>query len=875
MFPPQDPNMMPQAMQPEMPQGMPPQQQDPNIQINEQANLGMLTGGASFFEEQQRRPRIDDNLALYLNESTLSTIGGQLKQAIEDDYQSAQPWRNALANALKLLDTRPTKESWPFVGASGYTSDAFSKALLRTKNNIMAEVWPVQGCIKAHLLDESEETMKRSERVVEWFEYYFNEINPEFRVDKDQMCMWGALSGSVFSKVYFDPVLNRPQIRYVKAQKNLIVNQGTRSLETATRITHRFRLSNKEMLQYKATGIYRNTDIAPMQGDSDYGRIDKNLNRMMGETPSNNVSSQFDKEFEIDECHTYWNLPGFEHRDNLGKLTDIPLPYRITMEKESGKVLSIYANWEEGDAFFKPIDWFVHYGLLGGLDFYNFGLTHMCAGNAELASRMGRQIENAATLANFPAGFRSKSVRLENTEITLSPLSFMPIETMGGNINDNIMLLPFRDPSPALLGEKKEAEEAIQQMMGVIETQFSDMNPNSPVGTTLAMLEELHQTQAAYVRSYHSAFSKELKLLLRLFKKYLGNEIYPFPTEGGVFSIRDDLISSIQIIPVSNPNLATSAQRLIQNEGLLNLAKQNPDMYDVYEINKRLLIEMKVPQYDKILKSPPQPAPPLSTEPLSENSAFLEGKQVKVTLGQNHKAHKIIHGELKSEMQMRLNVNAQDAEATAILKAVEIHDNEHNYYEYAEHILANLAVEGQMVPPDIIQQIDQLPIELQNMIADMAAQSVLRAREEEDAQKGAQGQAPDPNATYAREMDIKEQEVQMMGQLKMMQLQLEEHKVQMEQERMELERLKVEFDREKNSRREDLDQAKLMHEIEKDSEVLADKRALDMVKVMKEKHELDLKETEKNFEAAKDMREMALSEEDIKKASLLQEKIER
>ncbi len=715
----------------------------------------------------------------FLDESDLDQIGHSLFDAIDDDRQSRQEWENNLLESISLLNLKYEEKSWPFQNASTITSPIFMQVLQQTVSNIMAELFPASGPARIEIVGEAiPEREDRADRVSKFMNFYLTKECREYYPDKEQAFMWCVLNGSMFVKVFEDPIERRPIAHYIKPQ-DFVVNNSTRSLETCSRMTQLVKLTDKELKQRKMSGMYRDTKTwASDELDND-DRISEKLDSLYGFEKG---SSEYNKEYNLYECHVDLDLPGFEDEDEDGEQTGLPLPYIVTIDVESQKVLSIYRNWKEEDPTKKRIQYFVHYYFLPSFGFYGFGLMHVASGAAKGATIASRQIMDAAMLSNFPGGVRVKGMRLDDNNIRVGPTEFTPVETGGLKIQEAIMPLPYKEPSPALMQIKTDLEESIVKLSAAIDTPFADFNPNAPVGTTMALLEQANRVQSGIMRRLHRSLSDELSLIYKLFSETLPDIHYPYAVRDMEHAImRRDFTDDMNIVPVSDPNIITKQQRLLQAETVQKFAMSNPELHDMRNVYEHMYREMGVVDIDKILpnkEKEAQEAVPL--DPVTENQNILAGKPVKAGLTQDHAAHIAVHQSFV-EQQAAAMQEQQQQQPSFDPNAMAAHIAEHTSMQYLVDMQQQM---GFIMPEDP----SQIPIELQNQIAMAAAQAVMQKKQQEAEQQAA-SQPIDPMQVAMEDVKVKQMGVEARSHEAQVRAEIEMYKAQT---KAEIDKLRME-----------------------------------------------------------------------------------
>jgi hypothetical protein len=699
-----------------------------------------------------------ENLATVLEEMQMATIAATLLDSIEDDIDSRSEWENMLKEGIEQLGLKTEKKEFPFKDASNIYSSAFMQSLLSFVATARSELLPPQGPVKISIVGNSNTQIEdQSDRVQKWMNYFLTEIAEEYYTDTEQALMWCGLYGSVFKKTYFDPVLNRPTSLFIKPQ-DFVVNYGASSLNTATRATEIIHLTKREIKIRQASGMYRDIMIHP-QDDimSDQSPIEEQINKISGIEPSN---FEYNDEYELYECHCDLDIPGIEHKDENGEDTGIPLPYIVTLDVKSRKVLSIYRNWEENDPHYKKINHFTHLLFLTGLGFYGYGLAHIAGGSAKAATILLRQIMDAGMLSNFPGGLRTKGMRLTDNNLRVGPTEFIEVETGGLPIDQAVMMMPYKEPSATLYNLYEKLEDSVLKLAAAGDAPLADFNPNAPVGTTLALLEQSHKVQSSIIRRLHQAFRNEFKLLFKLFSKCLPDSPYPFNVVGEQTAVmRSDFSDQLNIVPVSDPNLSNSTQRLITWEAISRTANEHPELHNMREVVKKFYEALKVPDIDSILLPAPEDAKPL--DPISENQNAMTGKPLKAGLDQDHDSHMAVHGQILQDPAIAQS-NPQ------LAQTLQAHIQEHMALKYL--IQMQQALQFQM-PEDP----SQIPPEMQNQIAMAAAQQIQQRQQQQQEQ---QPQPIDPAAVMMKDVEVKAMGIQETAKANEAKNQLEMQKMQ-------------------------------------------------------------------------------------------------
>jgi len=634
----------------------------------------------------------DSNLALYMDDTALNGVGEMLLSGVEEDRQSRAEWETTMSEGIKLMGLKIEDRQTPFKGACGVYDPLLAEAVVRWQAVACGELLPAAGPVKTQVIGVANEQLDaQASRVKDFMNLYLTELAPEFYEEFDQMLFWLALVGSTFKKVYQDRLLGRPVSRFVLPD-NFIVAYGTTDLETSPRYCHITPMTRRNFRLAQLAGVYRDIKVGdPQPDDTDQTPIQAQVDGVQGVEPG----AEGTEEYKIYEVYADLNLEGYENEDG------IPLPYIVTIEEGSRKVLSIYRNYEEDDPTFQRESSFVHYKLMPGVGFYGLGYAHLLGNSAKTATSIRRQLIDAATLNNFPGGLRVKGMRLDDNNIGIGPTEFREIDTGGMPIQNAIMTMPYKEPSQVSLALLKETYESARNLANTAEIAVGEGRQDAPVGTTVALMEAATRLQSATLKRAHKAFNRELKMIANLFGKYLPDEPYPFPVRGGMSAImREDFSNNIDVIPVSDPNISSSAQRMMRAEALLRFATQQPDQHNLREAYRQMYVEMGIPEEKIELLLLPEQAKPRPLDPLSENQNALTGKPLVAGAYQDHDAHIAAHAPIAEENP-----------------ALQAHINEHLALKMRVQVEQII---GQPLPPPG----QPLPPEIENQLAAMVAQAM-------------------------------------------------------------------------------------------------------------------------------------------------------
>ena len=715
----------------------------------------------------------DANLAEYLDDSDMGEIATELLASYEDDVESRDEWEETYTKGLDLLGVRTIERSEPFQGASGVTHPLISESVTQFQAQAYKELLPAGGPVKTRIAGlQNQETEAQAKRVKDYMNYLIMEEMEEFDPDMDQLLFYLPLSGSTFKKVYFDSVRNRPVSKFVPAQ-DVVVPYSASDLATAPRITHVLKMSDNDLRKQQVMGMYRDVELSAA-GDDEENPVRQKVDELQGTS-----KSYMDDVRTVLEMHVDLDIEGFEDVDESGEPTGIKLPYIVTLDRDSSTILAIRRNYMEGDPFKQKIQYFVHYKFMPGLGFYGFGLTHMIGGLGRAATSLLRQLIDAGTLANLPAGFKARGVRVRNDDEPLQPGEWRDIDAPGGNIRDSIIPLPYKEPSATLSQLLGALVDGGRRFVSVADNQVQNMNQEMPVGTTVAMLERGMKVLSAIHKRLHYAQKNEFRILARIIAENLP-EAYPYPVANAQSTIKvTDFDGRVDILPVSDPNIFSMAQRVSLAQSQLQLAQSNPQMHNLQAAYRRMYQALEVQNIDEILPPPPQPQP---TDPAMEHAAVLKGSGVQAFPGQDHNAHIAAHVAFMKTPMIMAAAPLQAALYGHLQEHISLLAQEQAQQQMQQQMqqLQLLVQSGGINPEQAQQQMQQLqqdPASMARTVAQIEQQLV---------QQIAQMVAPPPQDPAAdplvqirmQELGLKQQELQLDAQSDQNKLMLEQAKLQ-------------------------------------------------------------------------------------------------
>lgn len=713
----------------------------------------------------------DANLAELIDEPELQSMASELVAYFLSDRQSRSDWAMAYVKGLDLLGMKIEDRTQPWEGASGVFHPMLTEAAIHFQAQAMGELYPASGPVRTKILGKmTTEKFEQGQRVENEMNYLLTEEIPDYREEMEQMLFRLALAGSAFKKVYYDPALGVPKAVFVPSE-DFIVAYGASNISDSERYTHVMRKTKTEIMKLQASGLYRDVELPePALEKSD---IQDKYDKLQGVQDADNS----DDRYMILEMHVDMVMPeGFDDGDPIAR------PYVITIDKSSQTILSIRRNWYADDEAKRKRMHFVHYLYLPGLGFYGIGLIHLIGGLTKSATSILRQLIDAGTLSNLPAGLKARGLRIKGDSGPLRPGEFRDVDVPSGSIRDSITFLPYKEPSSVLYQLLSNLVEEGRRIGSIADVKISEMSAQAPVGTTLALLERNMKVMSGVQARLHAAMKRELRLIAAVVKDFMDEE-YAYDV-GGDFSRLEDFSDKVDVIPVSDPNAATMAQRVMQYQAALQMSQQAPQLYDMGRLHRNMLEVLGIQDAADIVKLPDDIKP---RDPISENMAILKQEPVKAFLYQDHEAHIQAHMAAAQDPKIQQMVG-QSPFASAIQAAMSAHITEHVAMQYRKEIEKRLGVE---LPSENEPLPEDVEVELSRLTA-MAADRLLKQNQQEAQQAEAQKQAQDPlTQIQQKELQIKEAEVQGKLQLEKMRLDLEAMKAQ-ENAAIQRERLKSE-----------------------------------------------------------------------------------
>ena len=753
----------------------------------------------------------DMNLAEVLDESHLQEISSDLVGLVTADIDGRKEWADTFVKGLDVLGFKYEERTEPWAGACGVYSTVLAEAAIRFQAETMSETFPAAGPVKVKILgDETKDKVEAAERVKADMNYELTERMVEYRPEHERLLYSLGLAGSAFKKVYYDPNMGRQVAIYVPAE-DVIVPYGASHIETAERVTHVMRKTKNELRKLQYGGFYRDIDLGepePYHSDIEERKAEEG-----------GFSLTDDNRYALYEIHADLVIEGIDDSDD-----DIAKPYIVTIERGSGEVLSIRRNWNEDDELHLKRQHFVHYVYVPGFGFYGLGLIHIIGGYARAGTSLIRQLVDAGTLSNLPGGLKARGLRIKGDDTPIEPGEWKDVDVPSGSIRDNIMPLPYKEPSQTLLALLNQITNEGRRLGAISDMNISDMSANAPVGTTLALLERTLKPMAAVQARVHYAMKQEFKMLKAIMAEYAPID-YGYQPHRGEISARQDDYLTTDVIPVSDPNSSTMAQRVVQYQAVLQMAQSAPQIYDLPQLHRQMIEVLGVKNADKLIPTKDDAKP---TDPVSENMDALIGKPMKAFIYQDHEAHIATHTSFMKD-PMVAQMIGQNPQAQQIMASLQAHIAEHLGFQYRQQIEEKL---GAPLPAPNETLPEDVEVQLARLVAD-AGQQLTQAHQQQAAQQQAAQQAQDPAFQIQQaELQVKAQEVQRKAakdqseaQLKQAELQrkakkdlvdsaLEAEKLKIDQQELQLdaqkEGVKLAADRRKDNTKLDLELAKML-----------------------------------------------------------------
>ena len=741
------------------------------IEIEDPESVKIEAGGLEIVidPDKEKEDDFNANLAEEMDESEVQLVATELLTYYDEDVDSRKDWIQTYVDGLELLGMKIEERTEPWPGACGVYHPLLSEALVKFQAETMMETFPAQGPVKTQIIgQETVEKMEAAQRVRDDMNYQLTEVMVEYRPEHERM-LWGlGLSGNAFKKVYFDPSLGR-QVSIFVPSEDVVVPYGASDLDSAERVTHVMRKTPNDLKKLQVAGFYRDIDL----GDpvDSFDEVEKKIAEKMG------FRATADNRYKLLEMQVDLDLPGYEDKDEDGKPTGIALPYIVTMEKNSGEVLAIRRNWHPEDELRRKRTHFVHYYYIPGFGFYAFGLIHLIGAFAKSGTSLIRQLVDAGTLSNLPGGFKTKGLRVKGDDTPIAPAEWRDVDVTSGTIKDNIMPLPYKEPSQVLYSLLGTIVDEGRRFASAADLKVSDMSAQSPVGTTLAILERTLKVMSAVQARVHYAMKQEFKLLKNIIRDYTPEEYDYEPEDSQPHAKRSDY-DMVEVIPVSDPNAATMSQKVVQYQAVLQLAQTAPQIYDMPLLHRQMLEVLGIKNAAKLVPSEDDMKP---RDPVSENMDIMNGKPVKAFIYQDHAAHITVHMSMLQD-PVTAQIVGQNPQAQSMMASAMAHVMEHFAFQYRKNIEEKLGVP---YPEPNEEMPEEMEVEVSRLAA-AGAQKLLQANQAMMAQQQAQQAAQDPIVQMQQqELAIKQAEVQRKAQKDQIEAQLRAAQIENERYRID------------------------------------------------------------------------------------------
>jgi hypothetical protein len=725
---------------------------DLEIEIEDPESVTLRTGDLEIELEpgEEGDDKFNENLAEVLDDKELASLASDLIAEVDSDISARKDWIQTYVDGLELLGLKIEERTEPWPGACGVYHPLLSEALVKFQAETMMATFPAAGPVRTEIVGkETPEKKEAAMRVQADMNYQLTDVMAEYRPEHERM-LWGlGLSGNAFKKVYYDPSLGRQVSMFIPAE-DVVVPYGASNLQSAERVTHVMRKTENELKKLQAAGFYKDVEL----GDpvDTFDEVEKKIAEKMGFRASS------DDRFKLLEMHVDLDLPGFEDKDDDGEKTGIALPYVVTLEKNTQTVLAIRRNWHPDDESKQKRNHFVHYSYVPGFGFYAFGLIHLIGAFAKSGTSIIRQLVDAGTLSNLPGGFKTRGLRVKGDDTPISPAEWRDVDVSSGALKDNILPLPYKEPSQVLYTLLGTIVEEGRKFAGAADLQISDMSAQAPVGTTLAILERTLKMMSAVQARIHYAMKQEFGLLRDIIRDYTPESYDYEPVEGTPRAKKGDY-DLVTVIPVSDPNAATMAQKVVQYQAVLQLAQTAPQIYDMPYLHRQMLEVLGITNAEKLVRIEDDMTP---VDPVSENMAVLNGKPLKAFIYQDHKAHITVHQTMMQDPKIA-QIIGQNPQAQAMMAALQAHISEHLAFEYRNQIEEQAGVP---YPAPDAKMDEETEVQISRLAA-AAAQQLTQKNQAQAAQQKAQQMQQDPLVQMqqqelqlkAKEVDIKQKKL--------------------------------------------------------------------------------------------------------------------
>ncbi len=740
---------------------------EPAIEIEIEDPEGVKVGidgvEIDLMPEPETADEFDANLAEYMDEGELQSLAGELISLVEADINSRKDWSDMFVKGLEVLGMKYEERTEPWSGACGVYSPLLTEAAIRFQSEMITETFPAQGPVKTQIIGESDKKKEEAaERVRDDMNYMLTEKMIDYRSEHERMLYSLGLSGAAFKKIYPNPSTELPAAPFVPAE-DLIMPYGASNVYTAERVTQVMRKTENEIKKLQVAGFYREVDLGePVRILTD---IEKKKAEEQGYTLTD------DDRYQILEIHVDWDMAGYED--------EIPLPYVVTLDRGTQEILAIRRNWEEADRKKLKRQHFVQYTYIPGFGAYGLGYIHLIGGYARAGTSIIRQLVDAGTLSNLPGGLKSRGLRIKGDDTPIAPGEFRDVDVPSGSVRDNIMPLPYKEPSQVLAALLQQITEDGRRLAAIADLKISDMSAQAPVGTTLAILERQLKTMSAVQARVHASLRMEFKLLKGIIRDFLPTD-YSYTPEGGNRAVKQADYDLVEVIPVSDPNAATMAQRIMQYQAALQLAQGAPQIYDLPQLHRQMLEVLGIKNVDKLVPIDDDQKP---RDPISENMSFLVGKPTKAFIYQDHEAHIATHMAMTQD-PMVMGMIGQSPMAQQVMGAIMAHNAQHLAYLYRQKVEEQLGVP--MTVPDA-ELSEETEVQLSRLVAQASTQ-LMQVNQANAQQQQSQQMAQNPQLQMAQaELQLKAEELKRKEADSQRDFQIAQGKLQIEQARLALE----------------------------------------------------------------------------------------
>jgi len=747
------------------------------IEIEDPESVSIGIGGMEIdlLPVNDSAEEFNENLAEYMDENALDALGSELVADFEKDQRDRKEWVQTYVDGLKLLGLKYEERTEPWLGACGVFHPMLTESVVRFQAEGIMETFPAAGPVKTQIIGkDTPEKEAAALRVQADMNYQLTDVMTEYRPEHEKMLWSLPIAGSAFKKVYYDPSKGRQMAVFIGAE-DIVVPYGAKDIESAERVTHVMRKTENELIRLQQAGFYRDIELGEPSVELDDIEQQK--------AKEDGMSAIQDDRYRMLEMHVDLDLKGYEDKDKKGEKTGIALPYVVTVEKGSGKILAIRRNWYEGDQLHMKRQHFVHYQYIPGFGFYGYGLIHLIGGYAKSATMIIRQLVDAGTLSNLPGGLKSRGLRIKGDDTPIQPGEFRDVDVPSGSIRDNILPLPYKEPSQVLFALFQNIVQEGRAFASSGDLNVSDMSANAPVGTTLALLERTLKVMGAVQSRMHFTMKQEFKLLKTIIADYTPEEYEYEPEEGTARAKKADY-DNVTVIPVSDPNASTMAQKVVQYQAVLQLAQTAPQLYNMPLLHRQMIEVLGIKNANKLIPTEEDETP---IDPVSENQQALINKPIKAFMEQNHQAHIQVHMLAMQDPKIA-QLMAQNPQAQMIQASMMAHINEHLGFEYRRQIQETMGLplptedQNKTVSPELANQIAQM--------AAQAAQQLFQKNTAEAQQQAAQQQMQDPVVQMQQqelqikqgELQLKQQKMQMDAAAKADQLRIEESRIESQKE---------------------------------------------------------------------------------------------